>query len=322
MNTGEQTLDWLYNEQLKINDEWAIRTPKGFQWWADKNAQTIEVIGEETGPNGEIASLISVRTEFLCNLELTDHALAAMNALLMVFASMAGPVYNAEKRSLELCTLVRVHQGIRPWMNSLISVAAVMQIAEARIMANEASRVLAAKEAVSGHPERGIRQDPDQMVGVVAGLIVPAGKEPCRWSAKDFQDVVNQYMQGPPALGASADGPGCAAEFPYGERSSLCLMRADQPHPRYGNGLFLLQTFPVGEMSDAEGAKLALALNAEELTVKPSGYGFGSFVYRDGGIHFTTFLPNVTYGTGLLPNIYFANASRAREMAIRLKKGN
>jgi len=320
MNTGGQTIEWLYHEQLKINDEWAIRTPKGFTWWADKNAQTIEVIGEETGPNGEIGYLISVRTEFLCNIELTDHSLTAINALLMVFAAMSGPVYDAGKRTLELCSLVRVHPGISPWMNSLLSVAAVMQIAEARIMANEAARVLGAQEAVTGHPERGIRQDPDPMVGVVAGLIVPMGKEPCKWSAKDFQDVVDQYMQQPPALGASADGPGCVAEFPYGEQSSLCLMRADQPHPRYGNGLFLLQSFPVGDMSDAEGARLALSLNREELTVKPTGYGFGSFVYRDRGVHFTGFLPNATYGTGLLPNIYFANANRAREMAVRLKQ--
>jgi hypothetical protein len=322
VNTGEQTIEWLYHEQLKINDEWAIRTPNGFKWWADKNVQTIEVIGEETGPNGEIASLISIRTDFLCNLELTDHSLAAINALLMVFAAMAGPVYDAEKHTLELCSLVRVHPGISTWMNSLLSVAAVLQIAEARLMANEVARVLGAQEAVCGHPEHGIRQDPDQMVGVVAGLIVPMGKEPCKWSAKDFQDLVDQYMQGPPSLGSSADGPGCVAEFPYGERSSLCLIRADQPHPRYGSGLFLLQSFPVGEMSDAEGAKLALSLNTDELTVKPSGYGFGSFVYRDESVHFTSFLPNATYGAGLLPNIYFANANRAREMAIRLKKHN
>jgi len=320
MNTGEQAIEWLYHKQLKIDDQWAIRTPNGFTWWPDKNAQTIEMIGEEIGQNDEISYLISIRTDFLCNLDVTDHSLAAVNALLMVFAAMAGPVYSAENRTLNLCSLVRVHQGISPWMNSLISVAAVMQIAEARIMANEAARVLGAQEAVSGHPVNGVRQYPDKMVDIVANLIVPMGNEPCKWTQKDFQDAVDQYMHGPPSLAARVEGPGCTVEFPFGERSSLCQMRADQPHPRYGNGLFLLQSFPVGEMSDAEGAKLALVLNEEELIVKPSGYGLGSFAYRDECIHFTSFLPNVTYGAGLLPNIYFTNVLRTRQMAIRLAK--
>ena len=35
------------------SDEWAVRTPTGFTWWADQNAQTIEILGEEVGPEGE-----------------------------------------------------------------------------------------------------------------------------------------------------------------------------------------------------------------------------------------------------------------------------
>ena len=35
-------------------------------------------------------------------------------------------------------------------------------------------------------------------------------------------------------------------------------------------------------------------------------------------IHFTSFLPNAAYRVGLLPNIYFASAQRAREISIRL----
>ena len=50
MDTGKQSIEWLYHEQLKVDDEWAIRTPNGFKWWADKHAQTVEVIGEEVGP--------------------------------------------------------------------------------------------------------------------------------------------------------------------------------------------------------------------------------------------------------------------------------
>ena len=54
MNTGMKTIEWLFNEQLKVDDKWSVRTPNGFRWWADKNEQTVEVIGQETGPDGDI----------------------------------------------------------------------------------------------------------------------------------------------------------------------------------------------------------------------------------------------------------------------------
>jgi hypothetical protein len=318
MDTGKQSIEWLYHEQLKVDDEWAIRTLNGFKWWGDKHAQTVEVIGEEVGPHGDIGYLISVRTEFLRDLEMNERSLAGINTLLMAFAAMAGPVYDAKTHTVDLCSLVRVHHDISPWMNPLISVAAILQIGEARIMASEVADTLHAKNATSGHPEHGMRPRPDEMAEAIASLIAPLGQQPCKWSATEFQDAVDKYMQQPPSLGASAGGLGCTVEFPYGDGSSLCRMMGDQPHPRYGNGLFLLQSFPVSSMSDAEGGRLALSLNATELAEKPSGYGFGSYVYRDGSIHFSSFLPNAAYRSGLLPNLYFSSAGRARAMSLRL----
>jgi len=203
-------------------------------------------------------------------------------------------------------------------MNPLISVAAILQIYEARTVAREAAELLNAQIAESRHPKQGMRTQPDEMAEAVASIVAPQGKQPCKWSEKEFQDVVDKYMQQPPSLFGSAGGLGCTVEFPYGDRSSLCRMIGDQPHPRYGNGLFLLQSFPVSAMSDAEGARLALSLNATELAKRPSGYGFGSFAFRDGDVHFTSFMPNATYRPGMLPNLYFSCAGRAREMSLRL----
>ena len=109
-------------------------------------------------------------------------------------------------------------------------------------------------------------------------------------SPAEFQDAVDSFMNQPPALLGSSGGAGFIVEFPYGDQSSLCQAMADQPHPRYGNGLFVLQSFPVKAMSDTDGVKLALSMNRIELTQRPFGYGFGSYAYKDSALHFTSLL--------------------------------
>ena len=318
MTAGMKTIEWLFSEQLRVDDKWSVRTPNGFRWWADRNEQTVEVVGEETGPDGEIGYFVSVRTELLRSLHLGDRELKAINALLMAFASMAGPVYDQEAKTLSLCSLVRVHDAISQWMNPLISVASVLQIGEARIVASGLAKALNAEEALSGPPHHGLRPEPDEMAGMIATLIAPMGRLTCWWSPAEFQDAVDRFMNQPPALLASAGGAGFTVEFPYGDRSSLCQAKADQPHPRYGNGLFLLQSFPVEAASDTDGVTLALSMNKIELSERPFGYGFGSYAYKDGALHFTSFFPNALYQPGMLPNIYFSCAQRAREMSVRL----
>ncbi|MFH1446457.1 MAG: hypothetical protein ABIG43_03485 [Chloroflexota bacterium] len=298
-------------------------TTNGFRWWADKYAQTIEVIGEEEGPDGMTGYHISVRTDFLRALELNDHSLKTINTLLMPFASMAGPVYDPATRALSLCSLFRVYEELGAWMNHFISDAALLQIGEVRIMSAEMAKLLYAEQAISGHPQRGERLEPDEMAEAISAFFAPMGKQPCRWPVAEFKSAVEQYMQQPPSLMATAGGMGFTVEFPYGDESSISSIlrvKGDQPHPRYGNGLSCLQSFPIVGLSDYEGARLALTLNGIDLSQKPTGYGLGSYYYRDNTIHFVSFFPNTLYAPGLLPNIYFASTERAREMSVRLTK--
>ena len=94
-------------------------------------------------------------------------------------------------------------------------------------------------------------------------------------------------------------------------------MRGDQPHPIYGNGLLLLQHFDVPMGSEAEGVRLALSLNAADLTGEPNGYGFGSYAYADGGLYFSGFISNALHRPGLLANLYSSAAARAQAMSAR-----
>lgn len=321
MNAGISTINWLYNEQLRVDEEWSLKTSGGFAWWAHQHRQRIEVISSEVGPAGDNVYHVRVETELIRNLKLSDKALTGIQ-LLMSEASMAGPVYDHETGILSLSSLVAVHERIRDWMSPLISVAAMLQISVAQRVGAQIAEFMGGHSAISEHPMNGFREEPDELVGGFSSLIESSGENPSLWRINEFQQAVDQHMQQLPSLLATAGGAGLTVEFPYGEVSSLCQMKGDEPHPTLGNGLFIQQSFPIENLSDSEGTRLALELNSVELSQKPAGYGFGSYCYSDECIHFTGFIPNASYRSGLLPNIYFACAGRARAMSIRFKKDN
>ncbi|MGI5939923.1 MAG: hypothetical protein ACOX8V_04430 [Thermoleophilia bacterium] len=318
MNVGQQTIEWLYTELLRVDDKWSEPTPAGFRWWPDKNIQTIEIIGQSQDSDGDAGHLISIRTELLRSLVLDEGSLTRLNTSLMPLASLSGPVYSPETQTLSLCSLVALHEGILSSMRPLIGMAAVLQASEARTAAARLTQVLEAEEAISGHPTNGIRPEPDELTDIVEGLITPLGKEPSRWQPGEFQQLVDRYTQESLALCATVSGPSITVEFPYTDEPSLLRATANEPHPDYGNGLSLMQSFSIDPLPEAEGAALALSLNDAYLRQKPSGYGLGSYSYKDGAIRFTSFFPNAIYSRGLLTNIFYSSAGRAREMALRL----
>jgi hypothetical protein len=311
MNIAEEVIDWLYSEHLQIDEGWSYRLPTGFTWWADDYAQTVEFLGEETGPNGETGYLLCVRTELLRELELTPAALDGISGLPMRCAAMAGPVYDVEARMADLWSMVRVTDDNGDWMRHLLGAAAVMQLAEARLVAPLLAEAAGARPATSEHPESGRRTVPDQM-SFAASVLVGSGDEPCAWPEAEFQDVAQ--MDSNSGL-ARAVGQVLTADFPFGDQTSACRIAGDQQHPIYGSGLLVLQGFPVSADSESEGIKLALSLNAATLTREQSGYGLGSYVYTDGAVHFSGFVPNALHKPGLLRNLFASCAARAQRMA-------
>ena len=118
MNVGEQTVRWLHDEQLQVDERWSVDIGAGFTWWADKHAQTVEIAGEEKGPGGEIGYVVSVRTDFLRGLSAEPRLLSALNDGVMSHPSLAGAVRDEESGDVCLHSLTRVHEGIHlssPW---------------------------------------------------------------------------------------------------------------------------------------------------------------------------------------------------------------
>jgi len=319
MNAGEKTIEWLYREDLRVDEEWSVKLPQGFIWWPDQNAQRIDIIGAEFSDRAEEETFfIRVKTELLRDVELNEKCLLIIDAL-MGHASMSGPVYDASTGVLSLCSLVRIYESIRPWMGHLISMAAVLQMTEARAMGPELADMTPATFATSGHPKNGIRPAPDELVeGGLQALITAEGAKPCAWTQQFVE--AEEYIYAPPSLLSSGGESGFTAEFPWGDFSSLCQLKGDEVHPRYGRGLFLRQSFPLQIKSDLDGIKLALALNAEELDQTPIGYGFGSYCCVDRCLHFVGFFPNFVRNFASVRNLYYSSISRAQAMSSRFAR--
>ena len=318
MNCGTQTIEWLYNEQLRVDDEWSEPVENGFRWWADQNAQTIQVVGHESGPGGLDGYLISVQTELVDSVELSDRDMVGLNSLVMPSASMCGLCYCEDSKRLYFSSMARVYDQISSWMNPMISLASALQIGEARMLGPGIASALGREVAISGPPKSPLRSEPDELAELIPNLIVPMGQQPSQWRSEDFSGLVDEVMNRPPALMATAGESGFTVEFPYGEVSSLCQVKADVDHPRYGSGLFLLQTFPVRYESELDGARCALLFNNLELSDQPLGYGFGSYAYKNDALNFTSFYPNAMFRPGLVPNVFFACATRAQYISAQL----
>lgn len=319
VNIAEETIDWLRTEQLQAAEEWSYLLPTGFSWWADQYLQTIEIVGEETGPAGETGYLVCVRTELLRDLDLTDAALEHLNAWPMRCAALCGPVYDVPARRLDLWSLVRVTDDNGGWIRYLLGAAAVTQLAEARLIAPTLAEAVGAGTATSDHPESGPRPVPDQMV-YAAGTFVASGDAPSAWTPAEFAEAAGTYMSRGSA-NAVVDGGCVSLDFPFGAEASECRFMADQPHPLYGNGLLILQRFPITVTSETDGIRMALSLNAADLTRQVNGYGLGSYVFASGALHFTGFVPNGLYQPGLLEALYSSCAARAQMMAARFTEG-
>ena len=196
--------------------------------------------------------------------------------------------------------------------------ASILQIGEAKRLVEKLAGLTGATNDTSGHPINGVRPQEDDLAQIIQTLVIPWGKEPNRWTEKEFVEVEKTNMQKPPSVGATSDAHGCTVEFPFGKQSSLCCFIGNQPHPYYGNGLLVLQSFHISKISREEGLKVALSLNEIELLNNPSGYGLGSYTYKDGLLHYASFFTNMGYRYGLLSNLYFNCAERARFISLKL----
>lgn len=315
-NAGQRTVARIFRDAF-AEPEFSHGVPGGFVWWAYDRPQMVRVVGAREGPDGpsDIAYLVEVRTPVLINVEVTPKHRVLMGLQLMDFATMAGPVINESEGTVDLVSVVAVHDEVERQMEIALSMAAMLQVDWAwrmgRVLANQG----VGEDATVPHSTKGLPEKSHPVIHFMENQVLESGRQPSRWTSEEFQSVFAGDMQRPPALFARVGPHSVAADLPFGDESSLFQACSDQSHMRYGNGLFILQTFPMPPMSIEQGYEIAWLMNKRFLEEDLRGYGLGSFCYRAPSLHFCTFVPNLLYVTGLLRNFYVASANRAEAVS-------
>ena len=149
---------------------------------------------------------------------------------------------------------------------------------------------------------------------------IPAWDEPSCWGGEDFI-CAEERLRARGAWANSSDS-GLTVEFSWergavsamvGDCTSLLEIRADQPHPSAGNGLFYRLNLPVN-FSDDEASDWAARLNRAELNAvdAPPFIGAWCSMPKSGTVSFAGFWPNMLYQPGTVTSIAFWSWARSR----------
>lgn len=316
MSTDDQLLLWLYRDQLQVEDHWAIKHPNGFSWWAHEYRQDIASVAQILDGEGEMAYLMSISTDVVADIPENANLESVLGDLASDQADLAGFVYDVKERTVRLHSLMRVHDGIRPWAQRLLSVAAVSQLHQAEQLAETLALATGGKPAKSRHPIRGVRNETyrDDMAELASCLFPQHGAEPSRWDKDSFEQACF-YAEEMRMGEAEITDAGLRLEFNTSGLVSSFLANPQFRHQEYGNGLLLSQKIPYEFSTQEKGLRLCMALNALHLAEYPAGYGLGTYAFRDGAIFFQSFVPNMGFIRGDLVNFVLSAGERHETLA-------
>ena len=308
MSSGEITFKFLKKHILKTDKKWTLESSNKdnhYTWFPNQFCQKLDLIRKDR-------EIITIETYILEDVELNNQNIEIIADLLFT-STTSSLIYNEGKLSLH-CYMTMTEPG-EPWEPMLLGEAALMQIAEATYNISKAAKVMGAKEIYCEHPQSGPRLLIDPDIEKHITLSIENGNSPPRWQQSDFNMLLNKGLIEPPATILDQNSQSLSVEFPFGTTVSLCKITSQTRHPRIGNGLTIIQSFPFQDMPTSEGINLCLNLNKKESDSLTQTYGFGSYCYRRGMINHICFIPNSVHAPNMLPELYKSCLARAKQMS-------
>ena len=313
LDIGLEALRQMHG-RLQIEESWTVREPRSFTWVAHRLAQTVHA-SEMFASRGLRVSVVTVTTTVT---NLVQQRRETLLGFLADFNMLAvGSGYQLDETGDRLIAISRhaVHAETFAARVDHLSDFSLLQLClaehHADSLANSAKGAVAAWE----HPTSGPRLVPDEMLGVVGDLFVPAGLEASRFADAREMRLAEDMVRGTPfaSVGSSADG--LCVEVAFGEHNTtLIQVSSAARHPNLGAGLGVATVLPLDLPEDEliERANYLQLLQSE--TVEGGGQ-FGAWAVRRHisrpCVAYCRFVPNAMFGAGVIQDVVLHEISRA-----------
>lgn len=295
MDFVEEVLRFL-TARMQIEAEWAVQERTSFTWWAHSLAQRVWV-AEPRELQGVQLTTLHVETDLLANVPMgatTWTRLAGVNQ----YATLSAYVADAAQGTIRLHSSVSLTAENWLLARSIALHAMALQMADAYAEAAELAAAFGGTVAASPHPARGLRERPDEMVGIL-DTYQQRGDGDSPFTADEIAELV--HLEPRPWTRAANQEHRLDADLEFATDLHARLeLDASERHASLGSGLQMRLLLPV-EPDEA----IAQKLNVSEC-LEPDAHQLGAWcVAPEHGLMFTGFVPAAAYSPGLARAIVY-----------------
>jgi hypothetical protein len=336
---GPDVVRFLY-DRMAIEEEWSVRDERGFCWWGHRLKQTVRAL-RPVRDGRSLLTPIVVCTDFLADVPDSAQTLECLDALNMMTVMHAW-VWNRRQRRIQLLSVGIVSEETAHWQSRQLLGPVAIQCQLAHELAEPWARLIGARPDWSGHPERGPRPEPDDMLCIIEGCFLPVGEKPSRFSGEELEQTASQLRAR--GLLSFASEAGLSAELPFlGDKTVVETLREAErlgrpadlvqtslleinptiEHPRLGSGLFALLQTPLPIREDIDwGRRFAAHLNRSWRSRPWLFPRWGAWCVNPirAVLAYVMFVPNFLWAPGLASwvaeNFQLANLAARRELIL------
>jgi len=289
MDFVEEVLRFL-TVRMQIDAEWAVQERTSFTWWAHTLAQRVWVTEPREFQGIELRT-VHIETDLLRDVAMntaTWARLAGVNR----YATLSAYVADTSQQSIRLHASVSITAENWRLAQAIALHAMALQMADAYAEAAELAVAFGGRIDATPHPQRGMRERPDEMVEIIE-LYQQRGDGESPFTIDEIAELV--HLEPRPWTMASNEPHRLHADLDFATDVHARLeLDAGERHASLGSGLQMRLILPV-EQDDA----IAQKLNANEC-LEPDAHQLGAWcVDPERGLMFTGFIPAAAYTPGL-----------------------
>lgn len=318
-------------ERLFVDDDWAVRRPRGFTWWSYRLAQHIEA-EPIVIRGGRPTCMVRIWTDVVNNVDPKRDPALVVTAPNM-HATLSALIWDPSQRALADHCSYLVDEDNAVTARWVLPVAAVLQNTAAHSRAHSLAQAVSGTPAESHHPTSGSRPVADELLTAPQSVIVPDSRQRSTFPATLDDELATALAEY--GVSGSIAGDELTCELPFNGARPLALLKAgstvetsllevfaDMDHPEFGAGALMTLSLPV----TLDPSRVASAANHLNLTESKDSAAFASTLLGAwcpdpravNRLAFNTFLPTVLGKPGFIDRLIAFEMLRSRFAAAEL----